>query len=98
MIAKEGRASGKNRALSSSIRIELDAGALSSTLLVYGAIGVREVSEQAINIITNRGRLQVFGSNLSVSSLAEGVLEVSGAILDIALGSGAKGGFADGKT
>ncbi len=71
-----------------SFHMEITSGALGVSLLVNGVVGVCELDSEFVSLITSRGGLSLIGRGLSVSSLAERTLEVSGKITEIKFASG----------
>ena len=71
-----------------SYRIEADGGLGFLTLAVFGVVGIGELSDEKIKLITKRESITVTGKVLRVSIFERNSLELVGKIENISLGGG----------
>ncbi len=65
---------------SGSFSVELRKSAVGAVMLVSGVLGVGELTEERITLLSHGGRLYIAGDKLSLSALENRTLEIYGRI------------------
>ena len=68
-----------------SFSVELRKSAVGSVMLVSGVLGIGELSDERITLLSHGGRLYITGDRLSLSALENRTLEVFGRITGLEL-------------
>lgn len=68
--------------------LEMRKGARGAVMLVYGVVGVLDLTAESVTVLTHGGRLTVRGSRLCLTSLEGRALEIVGRIEEVVVGYG----------
>ena len=72
--------------LAGALEIEIRKGARGATCAILGVIGISDLSDEQIVMLTHRGRITLRGSSLVLVIYDSGIVEVEGKIEGVELG------------
>lgn len=75
----------------SSFHIEMKKSSRGAVAVICGVMSVSEYTENAVEILSHSGRINIIGESLGISVLEGRVIEIYGRITEVKLGYGKSG-------